>query len=188
MQDRSTQLRDRYLAPHLRNYDVASRSETTITEESSHYTLRKQPEPSTRKVSVQTGRFGPTSKKNILKCVSVKYPSTACLKRLGELRPSPRITDCEVVTSKFEKGLCLWLLEAMKRQAGEDPLFKRIENNVYARMYGTDWDQITASSSNKDTNYTIPTSSLFIIIHAPVGPLGRDEQGTFLLLWLSRIL
>ena len=81
----------------------------------------------------------------VLKCVGVKYPSEACLKSLREERSAPRIADCEVVTSKVKKSFCAWLLTVMKRQVGEDPLFERIGGNVYARMCGPDWDEISAS-------------------------------------------
>ena len=143
--DCGTQLRDRHLAPHLRNFEVVNPSGTTIFEERNHTKHRRLSEPPTRKVSVQTGRFGPTSKKGILKCMSIKYPSAACLERLAKRRTKPSITNCEVVTSNFKKGFCSWLLDRMKRQDGEDPLFKRIGENVYARLYGPDWDEISAT-------------------------------------------
>ena len=102
--DCGTQLRDRHLAPHLRNFEVVNLSGTTISEERIHTMPRRLPEPLTSKVSVQTGRFGPTSKKGILKCVSIKYPSAGCLERLAERRARPSITNCEVVASNFKKG------------------------------------------------------------------------------------
>ena len=145
VRDCGTQFRDRHLAPHLHNFEVVNPSETTISEERTHTLPRRLQEPLSRKVSIQTGRFGLTSKKGVLKCVSVKSPSAACLKRLEERRARPRISDCEVVTSNFKKGSCTWLLNAMKRQDGEDPLFKKIGGNVYARKYGPDWDKISAS-------------------------------------------
>ena len=71
VRDCGTQLRDRHLAPHLRNFEVVNPSETTIAEERTHTLPRRLQGTLTRKVSVQTGRFGSTSKKSVLKCVSV---------------------------------------------------------------------------------------------------------------------
>ena len=125
LQDGGTQLRDYHLAHHLRNFDVANCHETEISRERTYSSLLRGTEIATTKVSVQRGRFGPTSKKSVLKCLSIKYPSAAYLKRLERPRPSPTVSNCEVVTSRFKKGFCAWLSDVMKRQAGEHPLFKR---------------------------------------------------------------
>ena len=137
LRDFGTQLSQNHLAPHLRQHEVKCKRSDAISEERRYSRVAPRGKARTRNWSVQTGKFGPIGKGGILKHVSIKYPSEACLKKLEDLRQRPTISAYENVTSKLKRSFCAELLTIAKQQAKKyDLLYKKIDGVVYARIYG----------------------------------------------------
>ena len=77
-----------------------------------------------------------------MKHVAIKYPSDACLKQLEDLRQRPTITAFENVTSKLKKSFRAKLLTIAKEQARYDILYKKVDGQVYARIYGPEFEPL----------------------------------------------
>ena len=71
-----------------------------------------------------------------MKHVAIKYPSEACLKQKEDFLQRPAIAGFEDVTSKLKRSFCAELLSLVKEQARYDLLFKRVDGQVHARIYG----------------------------------------------------
>ena len=140
--DFGIQLSQNHLAAHLREHEVKSKELNAVSEERSYArtTLKKKKE--TRNWSVQTGKFGPIGKGGVMKHVAIKYPSEACLRQLEDLRQRPTISAFEDVTSKLKKSFCAKLLDIVREQARYDLLYKKVDGQVYARIYGPEFEPL----------------------------------------------
>ena len=81
-------------------------------------------------------------KKGVLKYQAIKYPSDKVLEGLTKRRSMSQLVSCEVVKSRAKSGFVKWLLEEIKNPNTPDPRFKRVENQVYARVHGPEFEPI----------------------------------------------
>ena len=89
-----------------------------------------------RDFGVQTGWFGPIVNGGIMEHTAIRNPYGACLIQLENRRQRPAISNFEDVTSKLKRCFCTELLRIVKEQARHDLLSKKIDVQLYARVYG----------------------------------------------------
>ena len=142
LRDCGTQLKEKYLQPYLQNFTVASKELSAILEDRVYKSSCTQEGAQKKNKCIQTGRFGPMGRKEIVKCQSIKYPSTKVLEGIAKKRSLPQMASCEVLKSRFKSGFCRWLLNEIKNPNTEDPRFKRLGDQVYTKVYGPEFKPI----------------------------------------------
>ena len=53
-----------------------------------------------------------------------------------------QVVSCEVIKSRAKLGFIKWLLEEIKNPNTPDPRFKRVGDQVYAKVYGPEFEPI----------------------------------------------
>ena len=142
LRDCGTQLQENYLRPHLQKFTITTKEEDPISEDKVYQGTRSREEAKTKNECIQTGRFGPMGKKGVLKCQAIKYPSDKVLEGIAKRRRMPQMASCEVIKSRAKSDFSKWLLEEIKNPNTPEPRFKRLGNQLYARVYGPEFEPI----------------------------------------------
>ena len=142
LRDCGTQLKEKYLQPHLQKFSITTKEENAISQDKVHKSICTEKGVQRKNECIQTGRFGPMGKKGVLKYQSIKYPSAGVLEGIAKRRSMPQMVSCEVVKSRAKSGFIKWLLEEIKNPNTPDPRFKRLGDQVYAKVYGPGFEPI----------------------------------------------
>ena len=142
LRDCGTQLKEKYLQPHLQKFSITSKEENAISEDRVYDSTCTREGVQRKNECIQTVGFGPMGKKGVVKYQSIKYPSAKVLEGILKRRSLPQVATCEVVKSRAKSCFCKWLLEEIKNPNTPDPRFKRLGNQVYARVYGPEFEPI----------------------------------------------